>query len=402
MNRPVCCIVPPHILRHLAEHPEHREQALRTLATTERLRGRREVFSNFAAVGLATGQERRTIYDAQQQSALPGKLVRGEGDPDTSDIAVNEAYKYAGNTYDFYMNAYQRSSVDGKGLRLDSSVHYGQEFDNAFWDGQQMVYGDGDKTVFNRFTMCLDVIGHELTHGVTQYTAGLTYEGQSGALNESMSDVFGSLVKQMTLGQTADQADWLIGAGLLVSSVGPALRSMKAPGTAYDSPLLGGKDPQPADMADYLDTSEDNGGVHINSGIPNHAFYLTAMKIGGNAWEKAGKIWYVTLTQTLQPTSNFQDAANKTYAVAGELFGSGSPEQEAVQAGWDAVGITVNTTAGLLTGSIGAVPTSAGPTGVGQGRPKGGKPSEASPIRAQGKTRHEKPSEAKPTRRKTG
>src|SRR5712691_2997651 len=353
MNRHVCCIVPPHILRRLAEKPEHRERALRALATTERLRGRREVLSHFAAVGLATGQERRTIYDAQNQTTLPGKLVRGEGDPDSSDVAVNEAYKFAGDTYDFYMNAYQRNSVDDKGLRLDSSVHYDREYDNAFWDGQQMVYGDGDRKIFDRFTKCLDVIGHELTHGVTQYTAGLTYQGQSGALNESMSDVFGSLVKQMTLGKTAAQADWLIGAGLLLPSVGPALRSMKAPGTAYDSPLLGGKDPQPADMADYLDTNEDNGGVHINSGIPNHAFFLTATQIGGNAWEKAGRIWYVTLTQMLQPNSDFQDAANKTYAVAGELYGSGSPEQQAVQAGWDGVGITVNTTAGLLAGPIG-------------------------------------------------
>jgi Zn-dependent metalloprotease len=373
MNFHVCCIVPPHILRHLAEHPEHRERALRTLAMTERLRGRREVLAHFAAVGLATGQERRTIYDMTNQTNLPGRLVRGEGDPDSTDVAVNEAYQYAGNTYDFYMKAYQRSSVDGKGLRLDSSVHYGQDFDNAFWDGQQMVYGDGDRQIFDRFTKCLDVIGHELTHGVTQYTAGLTYQGQSGALNESMSDVFGSLVKQMTLGQTADQADWLIGAGLLLPSIGPALRSMKAPGTAYDSPLLGGKDPQPADMADYLDTNEDNGGVHINSGIPNHAFYLTAMQIGGNAWEKAGKIWYVTLTQMLQPNSDFQDAANKTYGVAGELYGVGSAEQQAVQAGWNGVGITVNTTAGLLAGPIGAgeaPPIVGEPTGVPRERPQ--------------------------------
>jgi Zn-dependent metalloprotease len=342
MNCHVCCIVPPHILRRLAEHPEHRDRALRTLATTERLRGRREVLAHFAAVGLATGTERRTIYDAQSQTNLPGQLVRGEGKPDVADIAVNEAYNYAGNTYDFYMNAYQRNSVDNQGLRLDSTVHYDQQYDNAFWDGQQMVYGDGDQTIFDRFTKCLEVIGHELTHGVTQYTAGLTYEGQTGALNESMSDVFGSLVKQMTLGQSADKADWLIGAGLLMPAIeGVALRSMKAPGTAYDDPTLG-QDPQPADMAHYVNTPDDHGGVHINSGIPNKAFFLTATQIGGNAWEKAGKIWYVTLTQRLQSNSDFQAAADLTYAVAGELYGSGGPEQQAVQAGWGGVGITVN------------------------------------------------------------
>jgi len=332
--------LPDHILRRLAENPEHRQRALRTLAQTERLRGRRDVLARFTAVALATGQERRTIYDAHHQTNLPGQLVRGEGDPDSADIAVNEAYNFAGNTYDFYMNAYNRNSIDGLGMRLDSSVHYDNQYDNAFWDGQQMVYGDGDQIIFDRFTKCLDVIGHELTHGVTAATAALNYQGQPGALNESMSDVFGSLVKQMTLGQTADQADWLIGAGLLMPSIqGKALRSMKDPGTAYDDPQLG-KDPQPADMANYVNTSEDNGGVHINSGIPNRAFCLTALQIGGNAWEKAGKIWYVTLTQRLQPASDFQAAADTAYAVAGELFGPGSPEQQAVQGGWTTVGIT--------------------------------------------------------------
>jgi len=197
------------------------------------------------------------------------------------------------------------------------------------------------------------VIGHELTHGVTQYTAALTYQGQPGALNESMSDVFGSLVKQMTLGQTADQADWLIGAGLLMPNIqGVALRSMKAPGTAYNDPLLG-QDPQPDNMANYNNTTDDHGGVHINSGIPNHAFYLVATQIGGNAWEKAGNIWYVTLTKMLQSNSDFQAAADTTYAVAGQLYGAGGPEQQAVQAGWSGVGITVNTNAGLLASVTG-------------------------------------------------
>src|SRR5438128_2471278 len=163
-------------------------------------------------------------------------------------------------------------------------------------------------------------------------------------VNESMSDVFGSLVKQMAAGQTADKADWLIGAGLLMPSVsGVALRSMKDPGTAYNDPQLG-QDPQPANMANYLDTTDDNGGVHINSGIPNHAFYLTATRIGGYAWEKAGRIWYVTLTTRLQADSDFQAAADLTFAVAGEVYGSGSAEQQAVRGGWDEVGITINPT----------------------------------------------------------
>jgi Zn-dependent metalloprotease len=222
-------------------------------------------------------------------------------------------------------------------------VHFDVNYDNAFWDGRQMVYGDGDGELFNRFTIAVDVIGHELTHGVTEYEAGLVYYDQPGALNESMSDVFGTLVKQRILNQTADAADWLIGEGLFTSKVnGTAIRSMKAPGTAYDDPVIG-KDPQPAHMKNYvkLPRWDDNGGVHINSGIPNHAFYLTAMEIGGNAWDKAGKIWYIALRDMLRYNANFQSAADKTFQVAGVLFGSGSKEQLAVKNGWAGVGITL-------------------------------------------------------------
>ena len=210
-------------------------------------------------------------------------------------------------------------------------MHYQQNYDNAFWNGQQMVYGDGDGDLFNRFTIAIDVMGHELSHGVTQYEAALVYSYQPGALNESMSDVFGSLVKQRHLGQTAAQADWLIGEGLFTAKVkGVALRSMKAPGTAYDDPVLG-KDPQPAHMKDYVNTISDNGGVHINSGIPNHAFYAVAVEIGGNAWEKAGRIWYVTLRDKLSANSQFLDCARLTYQTAGELYGDNSLEQQAVR-----------------------------------------------------------------------
>jgi Zn-dependent metalloprotease len=270
--------------------------------------------------------------------------VRKEGEAPVADVAVNEAYDGSGATYDLYFEIYGRNSIDNNGLRLDSTVHYQRNYDNAFWNGTQMVYGDGDGELFNRFTISIDVIGHELTHGVTQYEARLNYSLQPGALNESMSDVFGSLVKQYHLKQTADQADWLIGQGLLTSNVnGVALRSMKAPGTAYDDPVLG-KDPQPAHMKDYVTTISDNGGVHINSGIPNHAFYLIASAIGGYAWEKAGQIWYVTLRDKLKATSNFQDCANLSYQAAGELYGVGSLEQQAVKQGWADVGLAVGTT----------------------------------------------------------
>lgn len=334
----ICTILPPHILKKLAESDRHRARALNTITLTEQARGRRALMRGLFA-GVPAGELRRTIYDAQQQQQLPGKLVRGEGDPVTSDVCATEAYEYCGKTYDFYNTIFSRNSVDDRGMRLDSSIHYGEQYDNAFWDGQQMIYGDGDHDLFNRFTISLDVIGHELTHGVTQNTAALQYTSQSGALNESMSDVFGSMVKQWALGQSVDKADWLIGAGLLTPAIhGVALRSMKDPGSAYDDPQLG-KDPQPKTMAGYVNTTEDNGGVHINSGIPNYAFYLAASAIGGNSWDKPGKIWYNTLTKRLTPTADFQAAADGTVGSAGELFGANSPEQTAVINAWVKIGI---------------------------------------------------------------
>jgi len=344
-------IIPPHMLREIAQRggPEQRERALRALATTERIHAQRQMVGREmpAAAPLAAPGKQRSVYDGGHGASLPGQLVRSEGEPPTPDVAVNEAYDGAGATYDLYWEVFERNSVDNRGLPLISTVHYEVDYDNAFWDGRQMVYGDGDEDrppaeqLFHRFTIAVDVIGHELTHGVTQYTANLAYAGQSGALNESFSDVFGSLVKQRLLNQTAATADWLIGEGLFTSNVhGVALRSLKAPGTAYDDPVLG-KDPQPAHMKDYQNVSYDDGGVHINSGIPNHAFYLIATALGGYAWEKAGSIWYTALTDRLQSNASFQDAARVTFEIAGEMFGAGSAEQEAVRNGWAGVGLDV-------------------------------------------------------------
>ncbi len=340
------CIVPPHMLNNIATHgtKEQRSLAISALKTSAQMRGQRRALADFSAATFrvaAAGGKERIVYDAKNGSSLPGTPVRNEGDAPSSDVAVNEAYDGAGTTYDLYKNVYGRNSIDDNAMRLDSTVHYKKGYDNAFWDGEQMVYGDGDGDLFNRFTIAIDVIGHELTHGVTQFEAKLVYSQQPGALNESMSDVFGSLVKQYSLNQTADTADWLIGEGLLAAGVnGVALRSMKEPGTAYDDPVLG-KDPQPGHMKDYVNTASDNGGVHINSGIPNHAFYAVATQIGGKAWEKAGQIWYVTLKDKLTSGSNFQECANQTFLVAGSLFGAGSLEQQAVKTGWAEVGIDV-------------------------------------------------------------
>lgn len=339
-RHPICCIVPPHMLREIAinGNPDQRTWAFQTLSLSEQFRGRRLAIGGLQ-LATPAGEKRRTIFDAKNDTDLPGTLVRGEGDPPTDDPAVNEAYDGSGATYDLYYEIFERNSIDDRGLRLDSTVHYSENYDNAFWDGNQMVYGDGDGEIFERFTKALDVIGHELTHGVTQYEAALIYWGEPGALNESMSDVFGSLVKQRVLNQTAEEADWIIGEGLFTPNVnGVGIRSMKAPGTAYDDPVLG-KDPQPAHYKNRYRGNQDNGGVHINSGIPNHAFYIAATEIGGYAWEKAGQIWYIALINRLRQRSNFKRAANLTIEIAGNLYGEGSKEQNAVRKGWQTVGV---------------------------------------------------------------
>ncbi|MGW6281324.1 M4 family metallopeptidase [Kribbella sp. NPDC055071] len=348
-----CTVVPPHILRNIALNApdEQRQLALRTLATDTSIRAARltEMFLRSTANGTvsqgaaaATPRKQRIIYDTAHSSVLPGTVVRSEGQPAIGDPAADEAYDGLGATFDLYWNVFGRNSIDNAGMDLPGTVHYRQGYDNAFWNGTQMAFGDGDGLYFNRFTIAVDIMGHELTHGVTGHQANLIYENQSGALNESISDVFGSMVKQFFASpqQTAAAADWLIGAGLFTSAVnGVALRSMKAPGTAYDDKVLG-KDPQPADMAHYVTTTSDSGGVHINSGIPNRAFYLAAVALGGYAWEKAGRIWYMTLCDPrLTPTAQFLDFASLTTDNAGLLYGP--LEQQAVADAWRQVGILV-------------------------------------------------------------
>jgi Zn-dependent metalloprotease len=346
-----CYIIPPHILNHLAEQPDAklREAARATLLTNRAFNTQRELLTVLGVSALPAGQLRRTVYDARESDALPGAMVRSEGDAASTDAAVNQAYDGAGKTYQFYADILGRNSIDDKGLRIDSTVHFREEpgvgYDNAFWNGQQMVYGEGDGELFGSFTGSLDVIGHELTHGVTQFECALNYRKQSGALNESFSDVFGTMVKQWALGQAIDEADWLIGRELLIdvksgSDAPAALRSLKAPGTGYDDPRLG-KDPQPADMAHFVKLAntpaQDNGGVHINSGIPNRAFYLACKYLGAKyAWDKAGKIWYATL-RALHATSTFADAAKMSVMEAGQQFGDDAGK--AVRAAWTEVGV---------------------------------------------------------------
>ena len=356
-----CAIIPPYMLEAMAQSDEpqlarHAREALEldaelrasrrtpTARPTSTRAPRREDVGDEAPGAHGTGPH-RTISDARGAQRLPGTTVRTEGQPETGDVAVTEAYDGLGATWQLWSEAYDRDSLDGKGMPLLATVHYGRNYDNAFWDGTQMVFGDGDGVIFQRFTRSLDVIGHELAHGVTEHTAGLLYQGQSGALNESISDVFGVLVKQRRLGQSAAQADWLVGAELLNESVqGRALRDMRNPGTAYDDPRLG-TDPQPAHMDDYVNTRDDNGGVHINSGIPNRAFVLAALALGGNAWEAPGDIWYAVLSgDGIRADCDFATFAGLTVAAAGSVHGDGSEQQVAVRSAWEQVGVLTAST----------------------------------------------------------
>ena len=333
------CILPPGLLDRLARSDEEavRRSALDALRLDSRFRiaraesasrtgGRTTAPVTFARVG---GSPHRTIYDQDRgTSQTLGRVVRAEGQPATDDVAATEAYDGLGYTYDYYWITFQRDSIDGQGQTLHGGVHFGEDYPNAFWDGHAMFFGDGDGQVLTRTTAGIDVIGHELTHGVTQYEANLVYSGQSGALNESVSDVFGIQVKQRALGQDVTTSDWLIGADIVGPALQPALRSMKDPGHANPH------DDQPADMDGYV----DGGDVHTNSGIPNHAFYVLATTLGGHAWDAAGPIWYATLRDArLTPTATFQEFARLSVRNAIMVYGATSTEADAVRASWEAV-----------------------------------------------------------------
>ena len=353
-HNPLHCVIPPYMLEKLASKGKSanvRDKALKSLRVSRYFRTRRlEAQNAFQALGFraiagaaataAPDKLIRKVYDAGGAEELPGKLVRGEGAKPTRDAAVDAVYDGAGSTYELYREEYGRLSIDDRGMDIIQTVHFGQAYQNAFWNGEQMVYGDGDGSVFGDFTSDIDVIGHELSHGVTQYEAGLIYEFQSGAMNEHFSDVFGSLVKQRAANEDAKTANWLIGENVLVGKK-YVLRSLKAPGTAFVNHPVLGTDPQPATMTDFqeLPLWDDQGGVHINSGIPNHAFYLAAIEIGGYAWKKAGLIWYRTLCDLLSENATFVRAAQATVQAARGEFGAGSLEEQAVTKAWKDVKI---------------------------------------------------------------
>lgn len=344
-STPRCTFVPPYVLERLG--------ASDALAADAAFRARRE---QAAAVriarpeaGAAPGGPAWTVHTAGNREVLPGEPVRTPGTPRSGDAAVDEAAAGITATLEMFEQGLGRTSYDDAGAMVSITVHYGRDYDNAFWDGTQLVFGDGDGEVFERFTRPVDVLAHEFAHAVTEHTAALVYRGQSGALNESVSDVFAICLKQRLLGQDAATGSWLIGEELFTPAVrARALRDMAAPGTAYDDPRLG-RDPQPDHMDRYVETTEDNGGVHINSGIPNRAFHLAAVAIGGSSLEGAGRIWYAALTGgEVAATADFTAFAAATVRAAGE-------HADAVRGAWEQVGVAVGGVA------LGAPPAVSGP-----------------------------------------
>ncbi|HEX5346448.1 MAG TPA: M4 family metallopeptidase [Pseudonocardiaceae bacterium] len=304
----VCFYVPPHINDHIARVADkaagRSSAAQRTTLASRVLRERRRETHHAALATLtspAPGKADRQIYDDLHQWNVNVDLIRGEGDSPVAGQNANLAYDYLGATREFYKEVLGRNSLDNAGLTIVGNVNFGVDYNNAFFDGAEMVFGNGDNVIFKDFTNDVDVTGHELTHGVTQYTAGLEYHDQPGALNEATSDIMGVCVEQYAGGLDAGTFNWLIGEDVMADDLfGEAIRSMAHPGTAYDNPQMG-KDPQADSMAGYV----DGGDPHVNSGIINRVFYLIATDLGSMP---AAKLWYATL-QNLWPAAQFSDAA---------------------------------------------------------------------------------------------
>ena len=345
-SRTICHFVPPYVQSEVVKNADGAaaDSSQKKLADEARKR-RADTIAAVDAGGVQgiapapTGTSRREVYDSGHTTNQRVTLVRAEGEPETDDADVSNAYDNAGHVRSFYQQVLNRESIDNRFLDLVLNVHFGTGYNNAFWDGDEMTFGDGDGVIFSGFARSLDVVAHELAHGVTQFTSGLIYKNQSGALNEHFSDVFGTAVTQWVNGEHPADADWLIGDEIMGPDLyGEALRSMRHPGTAYDNPILG-TDPQPAHYADRYTGSADNGGVHINSGIPNRAFYLAASEIGDTV--TTARIWYHAL-HFLAADSTFAQAADQVATSARVLVKAGSAPKgsaQIVRGAWRAVGV---------------------------------------------------------------
>jgi cell wall-associated protease len=273
-------------------------------------------------------------HDAANSLNLPGKVWRSKDNKLDSryEAPAVDAHYFAGIAYDYYKKVHRRNGLDGQGGEIHSTVHYAKEYNNAFWNGYQIVFGDGDGETFLPLSGALDVVAHELTHAVTENTANLIYEGESGAINEAISDIFGELIEFYA----EKRIDWMIGEDVYTPGIsGDALRSLKDP-AAYGYP------------DHYLNRYtgiEDNGGVHINSSIINKAAYLISeggthygVQVKGIGKEKLGKILYRALTCYLTSSSNFHQLRLAMIQATKDLYKDGQ-EVETVNQAFHAVGI---------------------------------------------------------------
>ncbi|MBX9976440.1 M4 family metallopeptidase [Cytobacillus firmus] len=272
-------------------------------------------------------------WDSNNDALYVGNSAAFIGDYDRAAV---DAHYNSERVYEYFLNEHGRNSLDGEGMAINSYVHMGTDYNNAFWNGRYMAYGDGDGEFFISLSAGLDVAAHEMTHGVISHTANLAYRNQSGALNESFADVFGVLV---------DDGDWEMGEDIMAPAAKAdgvtRLRSLSNPNSVVVSNpqrAAYGSGVYPAHMDEYYDMplNVDNGGVHVNSSITNHAAYLIGQELGR---EKLGKIYYRALTVYLTSNSDFSDARQAIVQSAIDLYGEGSGEEAAVNAGFNAVGI---------------------------------------------------------------
>jgi Zn-dependent metalloprotease len=298
-----CChIIPDVMLKSLKKQGIDVDTTRQTQEVSSEFRDKRNIVASFmvAARGISPpGEGKRWVYDCQNSRDLQKKVVRNEQDKAISDAAANACFENAGIIRTFFKQVLNWDSVDDNGLDIFLNIHYQANYNNAFWDGEQMAFGDGDGSNFVNFAHALDVTAHEISHGVIQYAAGLEYKNMSGALNEHFADVFATAIKQWQKKQTAKTADWGIGESCLTAKFkGKTIRSMKSPA---DMNVVIMK--QPDHMKDIYKGTQDKGGVHINSGILNKAFYLVAMEM---ETIPTTVLWFETL-KTLSSTAKFLD-----------------------------------------------------------------------------------------------
>lgn len=272
------------------------------------------------------------IFDCNHGTSLPGLPVSNPGTQPAGP--ARRAYDETKKAIEFFQTVFGRNSVDNNGKTLLSSIHFGTNYNNAGWTGSQMRYGDGDGNIFIDFTLSDDVIGHELGHGITQYSSQFAYSNQAGGLNESMSDVFGSMFRQWKANQTVNQADWLIGSKIM----GPGstakgftcLRDMANPAAKHCLAA------QPVHFKDYHDGLDP----HYASGPPNLAFYKAAKAYGGKSWEKVGHVWYRALTAYVpSPNLKMLAFANRTRIQASKVAPGDAALFNAIDLAWKAVGL---------------------------------------------------------------